>query len=410
MRVRLRGQNDSFPIVHALFKGLAPIVLTLALCMPALPQVVPGDNGTGLPNAVFCTVPGLTDNGTGTGNGNGTGTGTGNGTGTGTDNGTGTTGGAANPDGSLTVRCAAAGITASRQDIQFAAEAVVPPTFVLASQAPLLPPDIFNGLSLGTLELRKFVQLTGNILTSSLMAVQANAPFPSVGPPVLPGGTASLALPTGTLINQVRIQVSQITVTRGLHTSMLFSGTVLPTDPTSAGANGQIPLVPNLFGDLGDVAAAVSMAFQTSFPFPGLTTETGPFGTAGIAPVSFLSEMVAGVYVLAGPRGFATVDVTTSSAVGTPDSMSMPVIRIAPVSLQATSQMITLDASQSFSPGGGPLTFSWTSPSGASIANANTPTPMITFPASGPFLVQLTVTDASGIQSSVTLPFVFVGR
>lgn len=408
MRVRLRGQNDSFPTVHALFKGLAPIVLTLALCMPALPQVVPGDNGTDLPNAVFCTVPGLTDDGTGTGNGNGTGTGTDNGTGTGTENGTGTTGGA-NADGSLTVRCSAAGVTATRQDIQFAAEAVVPPTFVLASQAPLLPADIFNGLSLGTLELRKFVQLTGSILTSSLIAVQADAPFPTVGPPVLPSGTASLAIPTGTLINQVRIQVSNITVTRGLHTSMLLSGTVLPSDST-AGVNGQTPLVPNLFGDLGNSAAAVSMAFQTSFPFPGLTTETGPFGTSGIAPVSFLSEMVAGAYVLAGPRGFATVDVTTSSAVGTPDSMSMPVIRIAPVSLQATSPMIMLDASESFSPGGGPLTFRWTSANGASIANANTPTPMITFPASGPFNVQLTVTDASGIQSSVSLPFVFVGQ
>ncbi|HOL72322.1 MAG TPA: PKD domain-containing protein [Bryobacteraceae bacterium] len=407
MRVKLRGQNDSIPIVPAFFKGLAPIVLTLALCMPALPQVVPGDNGTDLPSAVYCAVPGLSDNvdnSAGAGSGNGTGNGTDNGTGT--ENGTGVTG-SANADGSLTVRCSAPGITPTLLDVRFAAETVVPPTFVLSGRAPLLPPDIFNGLSLGTLELRKFVRLAGGILSSSLIAVQANAPFPTVGP-VLPGGTASLAIPTGTLINQVRIQVSNITVTRGQHTTMMLSGTVLPSDST-AGSNGQTPLVPNLFGDLDNNAAAISMAFQASFPFPGLT-ETGPFGTPDIATTSFYSEMVAGAYVLAGPSGFATVDVTTTSAVGTPDTMNFPVIRIVPVSLAATSRMIMLDASQSFSPTGGPLTFSWTSPSGASIANANTPTPTVTFPTSGPFNVQLTVTDASGIQSSVSLPFVFVGQ
>ncbi len=191
---------------------------------------------------------------------------------------------------------------------------------------------------------------------------------------------------------------------------MLVSGTVLPsTNGTgTTGTTGETPLVPNLFGNLNNSAAAVSMAFMTSFPFPGLTTETGPFGTSGTASVSFVSEMVAGAYVLAAPTGFASVDVTTSSATGTPGSLNVPVIRIAPVSLQAMSRMIALDASQSFSPNGGTLTFVWTSQQAVSIANANTATPIITFPGPGPFPIQLTVTDSSGVQSSVVLPFVSV--
>jgi PKD repeat protein len=89
--------------------------------------------------------------------------------------------------------------------------------------------------------------------------------------------------------------------------------------------------------------------------------------------------------------------------------VNLPVIVLAPVNLQVPTRMLTLDASQSFSPSGSPLTFSWTSNQAVSIANASTATPIITFSGPGTFQVQLTVTDASGVQSSVLLPFTFVG-
>ncbi len=397
MRVQLRGQSDSSPIVRALFRSLALAILIAAISLPALPQAVPGEGGAGTtattPSAVFCSVPS-----TATTSGGGT---------------TGVTG--TNANGAMQVSCSPAGGTPSQQNIQFSLEAVVPVNFVIAAQPPLLPPALFSALSLGNAELRQFIQLSGDVLTSDLIAVAAGAQFPTPSTPALPGGTATPAMPTGTLINQVRIRVQNITVTGGLHPTMLFSGTVIPPSDQTGGAGttgSQTPLLPNLFGNLNSNAASLSMAFNNSFPFPGLTQENGPFGTSGGTQVSFVSLTVAGAFVWVAPTGFASVDVSTSGATGGPGVLNLPVISIAPVDLRVLSRILTLNASQSFSPSGGPLTFSWTSPNqqALGIANANTATPTITFPGPGIFPVQLTVTDASGVQSSVTLPFEFVGQ
>jgi YD repeat-containing protein len=401
MRVRLRGQRDFSPILPALFRTLALAILIAAMCLPALPQAVPGEDGNGVetgtgtgtgtgttgatPTSVTCSVPGNGTNGV---------------SGTGTTNGNG-----------VQVTCSSAAGVSTQQNLEFSVEATVPLNFVIAAQPPLLPPALFSALSLGEAELRQFIQLSGNVLTSNLIAVAAGTQFPTLSTPALPGGTATLAMPTGTLINQVRIRVQNITVTGGLHPTMLFSGTVIPPTDETGTTGTQAAELPNLWGTLNSNAASLSLAFFTSFPFPGLTEEeNGPFGTSEPTQVSFVSLSVAGAFVWVAPNGFASVDISTAGAAGQPGPLNFPVIAISPVDLRTLSRTIALDASRSFSPTGSQLTFTWTSAGQVvSITNANTPTPIITFPAPGIYPVQLTVTDPSGVQSSVTLPFEFVG-
>lgn len=463
MQVRLTGDRGSAGWSPGLLRGLTIAVVTVATSLPALPQAA-----TGTLNAVFCSVPATTP--------------------TGTTSTTGTT--------AIAVNCAALGATPAPQNIQFAAEGRVPTSFVLASQSPVLPTSLFNSIMAGTSELRQFVSLSGSILTFDLLAVQAGTPLPFSAS--LPTGTATLVEPTGTLINQIRIQVQNVTVTGGMHPTMLFSGVV--TSPSTSGTTATTtiigeagtvipvstgsPLVPNLFGSVQGMAASVSLAFNSSFPFPGIsittttttgttgttttatgststgtstgttgvgvtggtgttgsstgtgvtggttttgststttgtttttvaTASTGPFGTSGAVPITLLSVNVAGAFDLASPTGFATVNVvsgstsTTTGTTGTTTSnSSIPVIQLAPFTLQTLSRTISLDASQSFSPSGTPITFNWTSAAAVSISGADTATPVITFPTTGTFPIQLTVTDGSGVQSSVVLPFV----
>ncbi len=126
--------------------------------------------------------------------------------------------------------------------------------------------------------------------------------------------------------------------------------------------------------------------------------------------------MVAGAFVFASPSGFATVTVPASSGSGAPGStnggMSAPPVAIvAATPSQIMQQFITLDASNSFDPNGGALTFNWTSVGNLPpvIINGNTPTPIIEFAAQGNYAVQLTVTSSSGAMSSVTVPLNFLG-
>ncbi len=407
MQGKLTGGGGSGGWFPTLRRGLTIAAAIIAISLPALPQVA-----TGTLNAVFCSVPA---------------------TPTGTTSATGTT--------PIAVNCAAPGATPALQNIQFAAEARVPTSFVLATQAPVLPAAVFNNLKAGTSELRQFVSLSGSILTFDLLEVTTGTALPFSAS--LPTGTATLVEPTGTLINEIRIKVQNVIVTGGMHPTMLFSGVVttpsttgttvtgigeagIPITAQGTGAPGS-PLSPNLFGNVQGMAASVSLAFNNTFPFPGIrittttngttttTASTAPFGTSGAVPITFLSVGVAGAFDLASPTGFALVAVVSGSTTGTtpggtpgttPSNGEIPVIQLAPFTLQTTSRTITLDASQSSSPIGSPITFSWTSSGGVSISGANTATPAITFPSTGTFPIQLTVTDGSGVQSSVILPFV----
>jgi hypothetical protein len=111
-------------------------------------------------------------------------------------------------------------------------------------------------------------------------------------------------MPTGTLINEVRIQVQNVIVTGGIHPTMLFSGIVSPSSNAGTGATGTTgtvtigeagipipaaggtgepgsPVSPNLFGNLQGNAASVSLAFMGSFQFPGISSTSGTGATAG---------------------------------------------------------------------------------------------------------------------------------
>jgi hypothetical protein len=312
--------------------------------------------------------------------------------------------------------CGARGGALNTTNVQLAAEGAIPLNFVLASPQPLLPPDIFSGLQLGTLEARQFVKFIGNVLTIDLSAVPAGTVIPT---------PATATLPPGTLLTEIRIQVQNAIVTDSSPQTMLFSGVVL-----AGGTGTTTPSLPGLFGDLSGRAAAVFVAFQNPITFPGLgstpagegtgtgtiTGSTGGMfngGDGAAAPATMIGVAVAGSFALASPSGFVALSFPTGgsgSTGGGGGGAGGPQIVFAPFPAVTNSRQIQLDASQT-AVVSGPVTYSWKSNgvNQAAILNADTATPIIQFLGIGPYQISLTVTNAAGQSSTATITIQYNG-
>jgi hypothetical protein len=363
MHETLRGHGRLVSNFSAVLKGTALAALTAGLSLPALGQTTPGATTTNTgPSALFCTVPttlpsqfatlGATDN-TGAPIGAGA-----------TSTGTSSTAAIPGVTGSLipnqpgtTLSCGTIGGTQNLQNLSFVAEGIVPADFVLSSVALTLPNDIFSGLATGTNELRSVVSLSGNTMTISLFTSPSTAQFPTQTFSGL-GGALSVT-PAGSLLSQFTMRVSNVIVTDGSTPTMLFSGvanenasstttgagaatgtgmatgtgsttatgTVGMTNPSGAatgtttsggGMATAAGLVPNLFGNQGGRAAAVSLAFNSPIQFPGLGTTGVVTGATAFGPQTFnasmMQVMVAGSFVLAAPTASVTFNVPPTPA------------------------------------------------------------------------------------------------
>jgi hypothetical protein len=341
----LRGHRDFASFPGAVLKSAALAALAAGLSLPAFGQngTTPGaTTGTGTttgtttgaaavaaagPSALFCTVPSSLPSALGA-------------TAVPTVTPAGTTGAStitAIPvvTGSLipgingtTLSCGAFGGAQSLQNLSFTAEGVVPIDFVLSPTAPVLPTETFAGLIAGTTQLRDVASLSGNTMTISLFSVPATAAFPTLM--IAPATTVT---PPGSLITQMTMQVSNVIITHGPASTMLFSGIVNPTatsttSGTTTGATtattSGTALVPNLFNISSPGAASLSLAFGSGFTFPGLgatsaTPNPGPFGLIGQTPsqtmmATMLTVTVAGDVTFASPANFVTMNTPATPA------------------------------------------------------------------------------------------------
>jgi hypothetical protein len=146
----------------------------------------------------------------------------------------------------------------------------------------------------------------------------------------------------------------------------------------------------------------VSPAVQEGMP---VSLSTSWYGS--VMPVSFIDVTLTSGDMVVHYRPVAR---GTFKYSGTPNHA--PVISIAPVSQMLFQPELRLDASATTDLDNDPLDYTWTSVNrGASISNANTPTPRIQFDAgSGTYTFLLTVTDARGATSESTLSVSYYGR
>ena len=232
---------------------------------------------------------------------------------------------------------------------------------------PSLPLDLGDAIADGSVEIRQQVQLDspGKRLFVRTFTV--------------PAGSASiteLADAQQTLLEKYSIDITGI---RSGARDFTFTGTI-----------GKNPVI------------VVSPAVQEGM----LVTLTASW-YGSVMPVSVIDVLLTSgnMVVLYRPIGRGVFEYS-----GTPNRA--PVIGIAPVPQTLFQPELRLDASATTDPDNDPLNYAWTSIArGASISNANTPTPRIQFDAgSGVYTFLLTVTDARGATSEATVSVSYYGR
>lgn len=248
----------------------------------------------------------------------------------------------------------------------------------LSTRTPTIDPQTQAAITAGALEARQLISLPTN--STAIQVTEFTATPGSTSPTLAQNITASSTLSSFTF------NITNTLTSCKPVPTVLFVGTITNNFPKSP------------FGDVSGTPAALSIGYTTDAP----------------PKINNVVLVYAGVAEVYSASGSGTITFPSGSVTPPGSANNSPVINFTPGATQTTAQkQIQLDASKSTSPINSALTYSWRQVNtnvSASISNASTATPLVTFAGRADYIFEVTVTDTQGNMSKAQTTITYVGN